>query len=326
MNDNGIIITGGSGFIGTNLVEHFSEQGWQVMNLDIAPPRNPRHLHLWQKVDLLNRESLIRAIAQFAPTYLLHFAARTDLKERQNLAGYAANIEGVCNIIDAIRETPSLRRVIFASSQLVCQLGYSPRHEWDYCPTTLYGTSKMIGERIVRTADEIGSVWCIVRPTSLWGPWFDVPYKNFFTVIARNLYVHPGQARTRKQWGFIGNTVYQVEKLLKAPEKEIHKRLFYLADFEPLELRRFADMVQQAFGSSPIHTAPSGLLRLAARAGDLLQRFGWKNPPLTSFRLLNMITDELCDTTPLQAIAGNLPYTTEQGIEMTVKWMRKNGL
>ncbi|MBZ5653310.1 MAG: hypothetical protein LAO18_22830 [Acidobacteriia bacterium] len=33
-------MTGGSGFIGTNLVQHFFSLGDQVLNLDIAPPRN----------------------------------------------------------------------------------------------------------------------------------------------------------------------------------------------------------------------------------------------------------------------------------------------
>jgi len=317
-----VLVTGGSGFIGTNLVEHFVERGCQVTNLDILSPRNPSYHSFWQKVDILDRQKLLEAIQAFAPHYILHFAARTDLGERRNLAGYAANIEGICNLIDAVRLTPSVKRVIFASSQLVCRLGYVPHHELDYCPSTLYGLSKMIGERIVRTSDEFGAVWCIVRPTSLWGPWFDVPYKNFFEAIANNLYVHPGKIVTRKQWGFVKNAVYQVERLLEVSDEVIHKKLFYLADYHPLELRQFANMVQEAFGSKPIRTLPFSLLRLIARIGDLLRQFGWHNPPLTSFRLNNIITDELCDIAPLDSLVGDLPYTTEQGIKITVEWMR----
>ncbi len=319
-----LLVTGGSGFIGTNLVEHFINQDCQVVNLDIAPPRNPVHRPFWQKVDILDREKLIETVRKVSPQYVLHFAARTDLKERNNLAGYTANIEGIFNLIDAIKSTPSVQRVVFASSQLVCKLGHTPIHELDYCPDTLYGLSKALGERIVRTADEFGAAWCIVRPTSLWGPWFDVPYKNFFSAIARNIYFHPSGVRTLKQWGFVLNSVYQVQKLLEAPQAAIQKKVFYLADFEPLELRKFADMVQQIFGSKSIRTLPIGLLKLAARAGDMLQYLGWRNPPLTSFRLQNIVTDELCDTTGLQSIVGKLPYTVEQGIKITVDWMRNN--
>lgn len=319
-----VLITGGSGFIGTNLVEHFSAQGCTVLNLDIAPPRNRQQAHLWRAVDLLDRQNLIRAVTEFSPHYLLHFAARTDLKETRNLAGYAANIEGVCNLIDAIRAASSLRRVIFASSQLVCRLGYTPRHELDYAPTTLYGISKMLGERIVRAADELGATWCLVRPTSLWGPWFDVPYKNFFSAIRRGIYVHPNGVNTLKQWGFVKNSVYQVERLLYASAESIHKKVFYLADYQPLELRHFANMVQEAFDAHPIRSVPPALLRLAARMGDLLQGIGWRNPPLTSFRYHNIITSELCDLTPLQAIVGDLPYNTAQGVQMTVAWMKSH--
>jgi nucleoside-diphosphate-sugar epimerase len=219
------VITGGSGFVGTNLVEYFLEQGWEVLNFDFAEPRNPEHFSVWKKVDLLNRTQLIQEIKDFQPSVLLHFGARTDLKKEKNLAGYAANIDGVCNVIDAVRLVPSIQRVLFASSQLVCKLDYQPADENGYAPSTLYGQSKVLTERIIRAADEIGPVWAIVRPTSLWGPWFDVPYKIFFETIARNYYFHPGEIKTLKQWCFIGNTFYQVDRLILAASEYIHKKI-----------------------------------------------------------------------------------------------------
>ncbi len=38
-----IVITGGSGFIGTNLIELLLTQGYNILNIDIAPPKNFAH-------------------------------------------------------------------------------------------------------------------------------------------------------------------------------------------------------------------------------------------------------------------------------------------
>lgn len=321
MADQRVVITGGSGFVGTNLVEYFSQCGWEIRNFDIACPRNPDQFHYWTNVDIQDRNRLIHETQKFQPSVFLHFAARTDLNERQNLAGYAANMEGVSNVIEAIQSTASIRRAVFASSQLVCKLGYQPQNEYDYQPSTLYGQSKAQTEKIVRTAENLDSIWTIIRPTSLWGPWFDAPYRNFFNAIARNLYVHPGNMRTLKQWGFIGNSVFQVYRLIEAPAEKVHKKTFYLADYRPVELREFANKVQAAVGAKPIRTIPVTILKMAARLGDLVNKIGWANPPLTSFRYHNMITVETQDLSPLQEVIGPLPYSLDQGIDITVQWL-----
>ena len=324
MTDRRVIVTGGSGFVGTNLVEYFSQQGWEIRNFDVAHPRNPDHLCYWTGVDILDKKRLIEETQKFQPTVFLHFAARTDLNERQNLAGYAANIEGAGNVIEAIRSTHSIQRAIFASSQLVCALGYRPRDEYDYRPSTLYGQSKVLTERIIRIAENMDVVWTILRPTSLWGPWFDVPYKNFFIAIARNLYVHPGSICILKQWGFVGNSVFQVHRLIEAPVEKVHKKTFYLADYEPVELRDFANKVQVALGAKPIRTVSPGLLKTAALLGDMGKKIGWATPPLTTFRYRNMITMETQDLSLMQEVTGPLPYSVDQGINTTVRWLHQH--
>ena len=63
-----------------------------------------------------------------------------------------------------------LKKIIIASSMLVCELGYSPKNFNDYKPNTLYGESKVLTEKIVK---KFKNSWTIVRPTSIWGPWFE---------------------------------------------------------------------------------------------------------------------------------------------------------
>jgi nucleoside-diphosphate-sugar epimerase len=315
-----MLVTGGSGFIGTNLVEHFREAGWEVRSFDIAPPRKAEHQSLWTPMDILDRQRLVAETREFGPSVVLHFAARTDLRERRNLGGYASNIDGVCNLIDAVQLTKSVELVIVASSQLVCPLGYIPRDDYDYRPTTLYGQSKVLSERIVRVA-ALNAAWTIVRPTSVWGPWFDAPFRDLFRRIARGSYFHPAGHAVWKQWSFVGNTVFQIGKVVDAPRTKIDRKTFYLAEYEAVELYAFVDKVREALGARPIRKIPARALLAAALAGDIARKLGWQDPPLSSSRYRNIVQDETQDTEPIRDIAGPLPFSVGDGITLTVDWL-----
>jgi GlcNAc-P-P-Und epimerase len=317
--DERVLVTGASGFIGTNLVEVCVAAGVDVANLDPLPPRNEAHRSLWKRVDPLDGRAVSSAVADFRPTLVFHLGARTDLHGK-TLADYAHNVQGVRTIIEACNATPSIRRVVFASSRLVCRIGYQPRGEDDYCPTTPYGKSKVVGEQIVREADHRYE-WMIVRPTSIWGPWFAVPYRDFFDTVAHGRYFHIRSRAVKKSFGYVGNTVYELERLAYAPDPL--GRTFYLGDYPPTDLREMATLIQRNTKARDIRTIPLWPLKLAARAGDLLQRAGWSEPPLTSFRLNNLLTEMVYDLKPLQDAVGPLPYSLGEGVRETVSWMRR---
>ena len=319
------LITGGSGFIGTNLVSRFVARGDSVLNLDIAPPRNTAHREFHRAIDLRDREGLSRTVRQFSPEVVLHMGARTDL-EGHSLAEYTANTDGVRNLIVALDGIEDLRRVIVASSRLVCRIGYQPVGDEDYCPTTVYGQSKVLGERIVRElGSQIAATWTIVRPTSIWGPWFDIPYKTFFLAIARGRYIHPCGTTIRKSFGYVGNTVYEIERLLEANATDVGGRTLYLADYPPIDVADMAEKIRAASFAPRIRSVNRTLLKIAARIGDGLKVLGFRDPPLTTFRLDNLMTNMIHDLGPLRQIAGDLPISLEDGIRETVEWLRARG-
>jgi nucleoside-diphosphate-sugar epimerase len=320
-----VLVTGGSGFIGTNLIEHFTTKGDHVLNIDIASPRNQRHSTYWCEVDLLDAAGLRNAVHQFQPEIILHMGARTDL-DGHSLEDYSANTIGVQNLIAATQDLGSLRRIVFASSRLVCRIGYLPSGDQDYCPSTPYGESKMIGEQIVRNSvDLIPCPWIIVRPTSIWGPWFDVPYKTFFLSVSKRRYFHPGNAQILKSFGFVGNSIYELQRLLELDSETISGKTIYLADYPPIDVANMANTIQRELGVSPIRTWNIGGMRCLAVLGDGLKFLGWKNPPLTSFRLNNLLTTMVYDLEPLRLMVGDLPYSMDEGVKITVNWMKSHG-
>ena len=319
-----IFITGGSGLIGTNAVEYFLSKEFRVSNFDIRPPQNETQNSVWIKGDINDKQAYLEAVRQSAPDYFLHLAARTDLLETKDLHnGYATNIKGVENTIEVVNATPTIKRVLFASTRMVCRIDYIPKDYDDYCPPNLYGESKVLGEKIVKNA-KINAEWCLFRPTSIWGPWFDVPYIIFFRTIQKNMYFHPGKHSPGKSFGYVKNATYQLDKLLTAEAALINHKTFYLCDYPPLNLTKWAEMIRKEMNSKRIPTYPIELLKTIAKVGDFLFSAGWKRAPLTTFRLNNLITNMVYDTTELEQICGPLPYTLECGVKETVEWMNNH--
>jgi len=320
-----VLITGGSGFIGTNLMEHYLARGSAVLNLDIVPPRNSEQKGLWQNVSILDSNSLNAAFKEFRPEIVMHMGARTDLGGK-NVGDYAANVEGVANVIVAVNECPSVLRAIYASSRLVFEIGHEPSHDYDYKPSTYYGESKVKGEELVKSQDSGAVPWVLVRPTSIWGPWFDVPYRDFFLHIANNRYVHPTGHSIRKSFGFVGNAVHELSVLAETISADCLSRVFFIADYEPVNVSEWGTLIQERIGSNPIRQIPLGLMRGLAYSGDMLKMLGMRNPPLTSFRLNNLLTPMVYDLSPLEKIVGNLPFSAQIGVETTVSWLESVGL
>jgi nucleoside-diphosphate-sugar epimerase len=314
-----ILVTGTSGFLGRALARVLSAKGHAVLGLDLVPAAGEGYEQV--VCDIRDGGSVRSAVSGFRADALVHLAARTDLGETRDPRGYAANVDGVRNVVAALDGARGAR-AIFASSQLVCRVGYVPKSETDYAPSTLYGESKVETERIVREADGGGTDWCLVRPTTVWGPGMSAHYRRFLRLIERGRYVHVGSAPLRKSYGYVGNVVHQIERLLAAPAADIRRRTLYLADDPPLSLREWADAIQQEMRAPPIRTIPVGLARLAAGAGDAVNALGLRSFPFNSFRLRNLLTEYRFDLSETLRICGPSPVSMAEGVRAMVAWFR----
>jgi nucleoside-diphosphate-sugar epimerase len=313
-----VLVTGSHGFIGQALVRRLRAAGWEVAGLDRENSATAGY-----SCNILDAARLNAAVQECSPDALVHLAARTDLDEKTNLNGYAVNIEGVENLIAAVRLTPSIKRAIWTSSQLVCRVGYAPRNDTDYTADTLYGRSKIRTEQLIREADGADREWCLVRPTTVWGPGMSPHYQRFLRMIQRGHYFHVGHKPLWKSYSYIENIAYQYLRLLEAPSELLHRKTLYLADYEPIDLLAWCDAFQRAFKARPIPHLPLALARTAAFCGDVINAAGLRAFPFNSFRLNNVLTQYRFDTTALEAICGPLPYTIEQGVAETAAWLRQ---
>ena len=155
-----ILITGGSGFIGTHLTRLLLSRGHQLRIFDLIPPKHPPHPHLtWLSGDIREPEDLNSALAE--PTqFVFHLAAIVSVPECENDPEGSArtNVGGTKNVIDAILASrhPGIP-LVFASSAAVygnaCKDGSPLSEDLEPLePVSHYGRQKLECERWIRNS------------------------------------------------------------------------------------------------------------------------------------------------------------------------------
>lgn len=313
-----IAVTGGSGFIGTNLIETALSAGHEVWSIDIRDPVFAAHRERFERIDIFDGAAVSDWLVRHEPDAVVHLAARTDV-DSDNVDDYEVNYEGTRVVACAAAGTPSVRRFIHTSTQFVYTLGRAPSHDQDFEPFTAYGESKVRSEVLMRE-QSWPFTWSIVRPTNVWGPWHERYRREFWRAVDRGFYLHPGKSRVKRAYGYVETVCCQVLCILNAPEARVAARVFYVGD-EAIFLDDWVDGFHMALKGRPARRVPLGLLKAVARAGDAVGHFGIK-APLTTSRLRNMTEEHAA---PMQAtldLCGPPEITLDEGIKRTVEWLR----
>lgn len=313
-----VLVTGNSGLIGRWVGARLDVEGVVWAGLDRLERVSGQGAAKHYQGDLNNIEFLRKAFCDFQPTHVIHLAARCDLKGK-TLEDYETNRGGVEGLAQVVSETPSVQRVVYTSSQLVCNVGYVPETDDDYCPHTIYGASKVETERVVRKLKGGGVEWCIARPTTVWGPYMSEHYQSLLRHIIKGTYFHSGSGELHKSYSYAENIAHQYWKLSGAPKEQIHGEVFYMADYEPLSLRDYANALADAMGVKRPWVMPLPCAKLLGHCGDLLNRIGVKFP-YNIFRLNNIRTEYIFDLSKTESVCGPLPKSFEKGVKETAEW------
>lgn len=309
-----VLVTGGSGFIGTSLVAALGATGAEVVNLDIAPPRNPRQNTHWRAGDVLDRSSVGEVCLAFRPTLCVHLAAETEMLEAADIeASFPVNSRSADPLMHALADV-GCKHVLMTSTQFVCGPADSPPDSaTSYAPHTAYGESKVRMEQSVRMSTAAVG-WTIVRPTYVWGPWHLERFLELARTLQSGRYLHPGGHGVFRSYGHVSNVVEQMVSLLGMSAAK--GRTLYLGE-ESIDSRTFVDALSRELAGRPVRTAPRWVLRCAAMAGDLSGAI-----PLDSFRYANLTTDYRVDMTPTFELVGVPSTPLRRAAHEYAEWLR----
>jgi nucleoside-diphosphate-sugar epimerase len=318
-----LLITGGSGFIGMHLVDSFIFRGLDFINIDKQKPQKDDQVKKWIECNILEFEKLDEIIKNYQPTHVIHLAANTSV-DGATLLDYKDNIEGTKNLIEILKKTTSVKRIIITSSQHVRKPGSGVSNDdEDYVPHGIYGKSKMLTEIITKQAN-LSCDWIIIRPTTIWGPYHQHLPNGLWKIIKKGFYIHPYNDKVIRSYGYVKNIVWQIEMLLFSSTDLVLKRVYYVGDRNIKQID-WINAFSLALTKKKVRFVPIYCIKLLGLLGDILSLTGIKFP-MTSERFFNLTTSNPVPIEPIFTIFGDPPYSLAEGVTETINWMNQQNI
>jgi nucleoside-diphosphate-sugar epimerase len=304
------LVTGGAGFIGSNIVEELVRRGEHVRVLDDFSTGKRENLSAFVdnielvEGDLRDLPTVHQAVKNV--DYILHQGALPSVQRSIDnpLATHAANATGTLNLLIAAHEA-GVKRVVYAASSSV--YGDTPtlpkREDMHPRPKSPYAASKLTGEHYCQAFTEVYGLETVrLRYFNVFGPRQD-PTSQYSAVIPLFItamlrgeppIVH-GDGLQSRDFTYVANIVQA--NLLAATAPSIAGRVFNIASGRRYTLLELINVLNNILGTgvAPIHTEP--------RPGD--------------------VRHSLADTAAAQeAIGYRVLVDFREGLRRTVDWYR----
>jgi UDP-glucose 4-epimerase len=304
-----VLVTGGAGFIGSNLVRALLERGDDVRVLDNFSTGNRANLDELDveivEGELRSYERVHNAVRGTELVYHLGALGSVPRSVQDPLTSSAVNVEGTLNVLLAARDE-GVRRVVFSSSASVYGSSHVLPTSEDAAPDPVspYGVAKLAAERYCvsfsRVYESFESV--VLRYFNVFGP-RQSPFSQyaaavplFITRIAAgdeiDIY---GDGEQSRDFTFVGNVV---DATIRAGDAEgANGEIFNVAAGSPASVNEVAATIGELVGRAVRRR------ELPRRAGDL--------------------RDSWADLTKSKAILGYEPAIgLEEGLALTVESLR----
>jgi nucleoside-diphosphate-sugar epimerase len=147
--------------------------------------------------------------------------------------------------------------------------------------------------------------------------------REFWRVVERGLYLHPGRQPVIRCYGYVKNVAHQIQKIFEAPRDAVHGKTFYLGD-RPANLFDWVNGFSRALAGREVRVVPRPVMRGLALLGDIPTYLTGKPVLINSSRFRSMITDY---ETPMEGtfeLLGENPFTLDAAIKETVEWLRSH--
>ncbi len=265
-----ILVTGGSGFIGTHLCRVLLKAGYEVRVLDLVIPAKPFEDVRYIQGDVRDMATVSAAVRDVCAVF--HFAARVSVPvcRDEPVESYHTNVLGTARIAEAIRHE-SLRqdrkvRLIFSSSASVYgnlgREGFPLSEEGPTAqPLSLYAAQKLASEQMLRLFhQDYGLAALVFRFFNVYGPGQDPqsPYSGVISVFssalrdAKPLRLNGGGSQTR-DFVSVYDIVTGCIRALEVHEKQCDARPINIGFGRSVSIRTLAEeMIQLSKKEVPL--------------------------------------------------------------------------
>src|SRR3984885_7522456 len=275
-------VTGGTGFVGLNMVKELMIRGWDVTALH-RPSSDLKLLKRFRPKlavgELSDPGSLLAAIPQGTDT-VFHVAGNTNMWRGGNAQQTRDNVDGTRNVVEAALAR-HVRRLIVTSS--ISAYGPVDGDITEATPSLAasasvnYQKTKWQAQELARAAVPKGLEVVIMQPGAIMGPYDIGTWSRLFAMVRDDKL--PGVPASLPTFADVREVV---GAHIAAADKGQNRASYLLGgeNRSMLELvREIAPLVGKPLPTKVMATGP---LRIVARWGDLASRFPGKQPPITS--------------------------------------------
>lgn len=314
-----IFITGGSGYLGRNLVRHFVDAGCEV----VALVRSAEAARIVQALGAKPVEGRLLepqlAQAMKGCRALVHAAAHTS-HGPETPEHVAVNIEGTRAVFAAARKA-GVTRAVHVSTESVLLDGKplikaDEHHPFPKRFPGAYSRTKAEAERVALASAEEGFDVMAVRPRFVWGR-DDTTALPILVEMARSgnlAWIDGGRYLTSAT--HVANACHGIDLALR------HGRsgeAYFVTDDEPIAFRDLVSGILETQGiTPPAKEVPSWVVHAVASVGEILSKLtrGRIKPPVTRQDLATMAVEVTLDITKARQELGYTPLVSvEEGLE-----------
>lgn len=319
-----VLLTGGSGFVGINISEILLGKGYGLVLLSRKKIQDDIRNHLETigtfteiSADIMDTESIRRAIEENNVTHIIHAAAMTSLGKTEfpNMTRtVATNCVGTMNMLDAAHSA-NIKKFMYISS---CGVYGAESQEREFisetdCPLSPRGTydiTKFAAEHLVKRYGELsGMPVCAVRIGDGYGPWeretefrknMSAPYQLVHYALHGEKALLPKPGHTA--WAYVRDVAQAVVSLL---ECENRRYVYHACSIYPFSMLDFAQELSKYFPG------------FEAEVCD--------DPSLANVHFFSQKDNGLFDMEGVRADSGFVPeYNLEKAVADYVLWLKKN--
>lgn len=323
------LVTGGTGFLGSHLVEELVRRGHEVDCL----VRRTSNLQWLEALpvrlvygDVTSKESLTDAVS--GKDYVYHAAGA--IQGKSEWAFDLANHFGTVNLLQAcLRYNAGVRRFVLISSLSVggpSGRGAPVREEDPPQPVSLYGKSKWKAEEAAKQFIGRFPV-TIVRPPVIFGP-RDRGMYPFFKALKKGIVVRIAGER-KASFVYVKDVV--AGTILAAETEAGAGQTYYIASERGTRWRDFAETAARAAGPSPRSVrevvVPAGMVRAVGAFNSVAAVLTGKARMLDWQKSREIVQPYwLCDISRAKRELGYQPaYSLEAGLAETIQWYEEKG-
>ncbi|GAC1352352.1 MAG: NAD(P)-dependent oxidoreductase [Polyangiales bacterium] len=323
-----VLVTGGSGFLGSHAADQLAREGHTVRCL-VRKSSNTTFLKSISGVELAygaveDKDAV--ATACDGVDAILHSAGLVKAKRPQDFV--ATNVDGTRNLLEVAFDRRShIQRFVYVSSLAAhgpSLDGNAIAFDRDPTPVTEYGRSKLAAERMVNAAKDDLSV-TVIRPPAIYGPrdnemfaFFEAVWKGFLPIL--------GDGSQRLSIIFGADAASACVKALTVPHDS--GRAYYIEDGSIYTQPQMADGIEKALGKKAYRVnVPIRVVRLASYGSQLYGRMFDKAVMLTPDKVNELGAPHwVCSADPIRKDLGWAPLTQwDEGARITATWYRDSG-